>query len=173
MSRAMCADVRSVIVQSRHWYGIHVEHIPMCEVMRVDCRLRSCRWWGGGCLRASSSAAAGGKTFGVNGVALASNISLSLKLHMQSQPIMNFKSSATNARILSASSRGLSAEAGLYTSFAVLCRATTAGVPPVLLPPASAPPSPVPAGLQFDFYVFLRQTGGNSSSFRTVHEIDK
>jgi hypothetical protein len=38
MRRVMCADVRSVQVQSRHWYGIHVEQILLCEVTRVNCR---------------------------------------------------------------------------------------------------------------------------------------
>jgi hypothetical protein len=68
----------------------------------------------GACGAASSSAAAGAKTFGVNGAALASAISSSLKFHTQSHPIMNLRSSATNFRKLSASSRGLITEAGLY-----------------------------------------------------------
>ncbi len=48
------------------------------------------------------------------------------------------------------------------------------GVPPVLPSPAVVPPPQIPAGLPFDFYDFVRQTGGNTSSlFRTVHDIDK
>ena len=51
------------------------------------------------------------------------------------------------------------------------------GVPPVLPSPAAVQPPQIPAGqpgLSFDFYDFVRQTGGNTSSlFRAVHEIDK
>jgi hypothetical protein len=48
------------------------------------------------------------------------------------------------------------------------------GVPPVLPSPAAVPPPQVPAGLPFDFYDYVRQTGGNTSSlFRAVHYIDK
>jgi hypothetical protein len=81
-----------------------VEHIPMCEVMRVDYSLLILFCCGGRLFRGGNvPAAAEAKTFGVNGAALASGISSSLKFHAQSHPIMNLRSSATNFRKLSAS----------------------------------------------------------------------
>jgi hypothetical protein len=52
MRRAKCTDVDRITALSRNWYSVHVQHIPFCEVMRVDCgwalwwRLR--RWCGRG-----------------------------------------------------------------------------------------------------------------------------
>ncbi len=36
-SAAMCTDVARIIALTRIWYHIHVQHIPFCEVMRVEC----------------------------------------------------------------------------------------------------------------------------------------